>query len=107
MKTLHVPAARLPTPGRMVRVDGFGERIALANVDGIYHAVSATCSHEDASLLLGALRHGTLSCPLHGSRFCLRSGQPLEEPATEPITVYRCHVTDHGIELEPPSGEQP
>ena len=51
------------------------------------------CSHEDAWLTLGRLDGARVKCPLHGSRFCLRSGEPLEEPADEPV---RCHaVTVH------------
>ena len=84
-------------PGSMKRVNGFGERILIANDAGMVHAVSDTCSHEDASLSLGALKPGTISCPLHGSRFCLKSGVPLDEPAEIPIRVYRVEIVDNRI----------
>jgi nitrite reductase/ring-hydroxylating ferredoxin subunit len=87
--TIRLAADELPAPGTMKRIEAFGARVLIANVDGEYHAVSDTCTHEDASLSLGALGPGTVSCPLHGSRFCLRTGMPLEEPAESPLTIYR------------------
>lgn len=100
---VHLPAAELPAPGAMKRVRAFGERVLIANVAGAFHAVSDTCTHEDASLSLGALKQGTVSCPLHGSRFCLATGAALDEPAEEPLRVYRCALSDDGetLTIEP------
>ena len=91
--TIYLAADELPTPGAMKRIEAFGTRVLIANVDGEFHAVSDTCTHEDASLALGALGPGTVACPLHGSRFCLRTGMPLEEPAESPLTVYPTTLT--------------
>ena len=76
------------SPGRMLRVKAEGEWIALANLDGEFFAIADTCTHEDASLSQGVLKNGCVRCPLHGSRFDLRTGQPLEEPAEVPVRVY-------------------
>lgn len=96
---IDLPAAELPGPGAMKRVDAFGERVLIANVDGVFHAVSDTCTHEDASLSLGALKKGTVSCPLHGSRFCLATGEALDEPAELPLRVYVCDLSADGTVL--------
>ncbi len=105
-KVVELPLAELPGPGAMRRVEAFGERVLIANLDGAFHAVSDTCTHEDASLSLGALKHGTVSCPLHGSRFCLASGEALDEPAEDPLRVYRCTLSDDGrtLRLHEPDG---
>ena len=51
-------------PGEMMRVEAHGERILLVNVDNEFFAVCDTCSHEDASLYMGALHGELIRCPL-------------------------------------------
>ena len=75
-------------PGGMKRFEIAGERYLLANADGRYYAIDDRCSHEDVSLYLGCIHADYIKCSLHGSRFSLKSGEPLEEPATDPIGTY-------------------
>jgi 3-phenylpropionate/trans-cinnamate dioxygenase ferredoxin component len=79
-------------PGRMMRVEVAGRRILLANVDGRFYATADTCTHEDASLSGGSLRGEFVKCPLHGSRFSVRTGQVMEEPAQEDLKTYPVRV---------------
>lgn len=79
-------------PGTMKRVDIGGRRLVLANVDGCVYAADDTCTHEDASLSTGSLRGEWIKCPLHGSRFNVRTGEVLEEPAEENLKVYPVRV---------------
>jgi 3-phenylpropionate/trans-cinnamate dioxygenase ferredoxin subunit len=79
-------------PGRMKRVDAGTRRILLANVGGHFYAVDDTCTHEDASLSSGALRGEWVKCPLHGSRFNVRTGEVMEEPATANLGTYPVRV---------------
>lgn len=91
-----------PAPGKMKRIDIDGLRLLLANVDGEYLVTDDTCTHEDASLCTGALKGDLVKCPLHGSRFNLRTGAALEEPADEPLATYRVMVEDGEILVELP-----
>lgn len=75
-------------PGRMKRVEIDGHHYLLANANGCYYAVDDRCSHEDVSLYLGCIQGDNIKCSLHGSRFSLKSGEPLEDPATDPIGCY-------------------
>ena len=75
-------------PGRMKRIDHRGLRLLLANVDGRFYATDDTCTHEDASLSAGSLRGECVKCPLHGSRFNVRTGEALEEPAERNLRTY-------------------
>ena len=84
-------------PGRMRRLDLEGHRLLLANVDGTFYAVDDTCTHEDASLSTGALKGECVSCPLHGSRFNVRTGEPLEEPAEVPLRTYPVKIQDGNV----------
>ena len=90
--------AELP-PGRMRRVDVGNQRILLANVGGQFYATDDTCTHEDASLSTGFLRHEWVQCPLHGSRFNLRTGQAIDEPADVNLRTYTVRVDGDDVWL--------
>jgi len=85
----------------MKRVEIDGRRYLIAHTRSGYYAVDDRCSHEDVSLYLGCIQGEAVKCSLHGSRFSLKTGQPLEEPASEPIATYaiRCH--DGVVAIDP------
>tara|TARA_B100000029_G_scaffold58666_2_gene52852 strand:+ start:2437 stop:2781 length:345 start_codon:yes stop_codon:yes gene_type:complete len=85
----------------MLRVQINDEWILIANAAGTYYAVSDTCTHEDASLSLGALSDDCIRCPLHGSRFRLRDGKALDDPADVDLAVYAIEVKDGRILVAP------
>lgn len=84
-------------PGKMKCVAVNGRRVLLANVDGEYLVTDDTCTHEDASLATGSLKGDLVKCPLHGSRFNLRTGAALEEPAEHPLTTYTVRIDGDDI----------
>jgi len=73
--------------------------ILLANVDGEIYAVDDMCTHEDSSLSLGCLKGELVYCTLHGSRFNVRTGKPMEEPATEALQRYKVRIQNDRIEV--------
>ena len=76
-------------PGVPLRIEVAGRRLLLIRTqEDSFHAVDEFCPHEEATLANGAVRDGCIACPMHGSRFDLTTGRPLEEPATEPLGVY-------------------
>jgi 3-phenylpropionate/trans-cinnamate dioxygenase ferredoxin subunit len=52
------------------------------------------------SLSEGEVEGCTVECWLHGSRFDLRSGKPLDPPATQPVPVYPVRVEDGSVYVE-------
>jgi nitrite reductase/ring-hydroxylating ferredoxin subunit len=84
-------------PGKMLCVALAGKHILLANDDGTIYAADEMCTHEDASLCTGSLRGHLVKCPLHGSRFDLTTGEPLEDPADEALTVYPVKIIGNDI----------
>ena len=87
-KRIRVMEGKTLNPGQMVRISVELQAVLLANVEGTLFAIEDKCSHEDASLYNGALKGDCVECPLHGSRFDLKTGQPKEEPATEPVKTF-------------------
>lgn len=83
--------------GKMKCVEINGAKILLANVNGEILAADDTCTHEDASLSTGSLAGECVKCPLHGSRFNLRTGEALEEPAEDTLRIYPVKI--EGVDI--------
>jgi 3-phenylpropionate/trans-cinnamate dioxygenase ferredoxin subunit len=82
--------------GHAARVEIDGTPVAIFNVDGEIHCLDDVCSHAEASLSDGDLdpRRCAIECPLHGSAFDLRTGEPITLPAVEPIRVHDVDTSD-------------
>jgi 3-phenylpropionate/trans-cinnamate dioxygenase ferredoxin component len=78
-----------------VEVDGTD--VAIVNSGGTFYAVADECSHAAIPLSEGDVGDGEIECYFHGSRFDLRTGQPLGLPATEPVAVYPCRVDNDTV----------
>lgn len=83
--------------GRMWCVRLNTHHILIANIKGTYYAVGGLCTHEDVSLCTGALQGETVKCPLHGSRFSVRTGSVLDGPAEDALMVYPVRVEGDDI----------
>lgn len=88
-------------PGGMKRIEIARQRYLLVNAEGQYYVVDDRCSHEDVSLYLGCVQGQNIKCSLHGSRFSLKTGEPLEEPATDPIRSYAVKLDAGHILMRP------
>lgn len=86
-------------PGKCMRVDVAGHKIALYNVDGEVYATDDTCSHAEASLSQGCLRGDEIECPMHGARFNVKTGQALCLPAWAPVDTFAVKVEDGEIKV--------
>ncbi len=98
-KYIDVASLAQVLPGHTLKVMTDRGGILLANVEGKIYAVDDMCTHEDSSLSLGCLKGELVSCTLHGSRFNVRSGQPMEEPATEALRRYPVRINQDRIEI--------
>ena len=98
-------------PGEGLRVDGpdtHGVPIAVFHTeDGEFFAVDDTCTHQDASLADGWLEGCEVECPLHASRFDLRTGAVDAPPAKRSIRTHAVAVVDDTVYVtmssEPPN----
>lgn len=96
-----VAAAEEIAPNGMLRVYAHGAWILVVKLDDEYFAIADTCTHEEASLYKGVFKDGCVRCPLHGSRFDIKTGIPLDEPAYEPVAVYPVKVMGGSILVGP------
>ena len=78
-----------------------GTKVAIANVDGTFHAFDDTCTHQGCSLAGGELEGTTVTCPCHGSQFDVRSGEVLEGPAEDPVMSWVVEVDGTDLVVHP------
>lgn len=99
-KTFH-PAATIDEvpPGAKKLVTIAGTEILVCNTKDKLFAVRNLCSHANEALDCGRMKAGWISCPVHGARFSLETGQPMNPPATLPIETFEVRVTGDTIEV--------
>ena len=76
-------------PGTIFPVDIGEVHMMIINVDGELYALNRICTHETADLSTGFLIGTEITCPLHLSRFDVRTGTVQNPPATIPLTTYK------------------
>ncbi|MDF3290514.1 bifunctional 3-phenylpropionate/cinnamic acid dioxygenase ferredoxin subunit [Streptomyces silvisoli] len=64
--------------------------------DGELFAIDDTCTHQDAALSDGWLEGCAVECPLHASKFDLRTGLADGLPARLPVRTHQVLV-EHGM----------
>ncbi len=107
---VRVASAAEIAKGEVVAAQVDGVPIALVHSDDDnFYAVYDECSHAQIPLSEGEVDGCTLECWLHGSRFDLRTGEPIELPATEPVPIYPVEVRDGDVYvcLNPSNGVNP
>lgn len=62
-------------------------------------ALSDRCTHRGGTLHEGELDGEHITCPLHGSRVCLRDGAVARGPASAPEPAYETRVRDGRLEV--------
>ena len=84
--------------GSLFRAALPGRTVCVAHAeDGNLYAIDDACTHECASLSEGDLLGFEVECPLHFSRFDLRTGAVSSLPALEPAVTYPVEVEDGAV----------
>ncbi len=80
-------------------VEAHGVEVVLCNTLDRIFAVQNLCSHAHEKLDCGKMKNGWIACPVHGARFDLETGEPMNPPATMPVKTYEVRVTGDTIEV--------
>jgi 3-phenylpropionate/trans-cinnamate dioxygenase ferredoxin subunit len=83
--------ADVPDEG-VIATEVGGVEVAVVKSEGQYFAVRDECSHAQIQLSEGDVANCEIECWLHGSRFSLKTGEPLSLPAYDPVPVYPVRV---------------
>lgn len=90
-------------PGEPLTVEIDGKPVAIGRVGDKYYAIEDICPHQGASFEGGEIEDDILTCPLHGWRTNLVTGQSLEAPSIK-VQTYEVKVEDGTIfvKTDPP-----
>jgi nitrite reductase (NADH) small subunit len=78
-----------------------GRMVAVFNEDGKFSAIDDFCPHMGASLAGGWLEKGTVTCPWHAWRFCIRDGTWCDNPKIK-IDAFEVRVEGDEIQVRVP-----
>ena len=104
MAFVRACAATEVSPESAVEVEVGDVDLAVVLSNGCYYAVANECSHASIPLSEGDVGDGEIECYLHGSRFDLKTGEPLGLPATQPVTVYPCRLEGDDVLVDVDAG---
>ena len=86
-------------PGSFMVVDIDDVSIAVINVDGEFFAIEDLCSHDDETLTGGPIDGCEITCPRHGARFNIKTGEALTPPAYDPVATFPIKREDGWIHV--------
>jgi len=80
-------------PGSSIECVAGDRMVALANVDGVYHAIDGLCPHQGGPLGTGVLCNEILTCPWHGWQFDVTSGRHrYSQTVRQQVYEVRCEA---------------
>ena len=79
-------------PGIIFPIDVGEKNLMIVNHDGKIYALDRMCTHETADLSNGFLTDSEVTCPLHLSKFNLKTGDVQNPPATIPLKTYKLKI---------------
>jgi len=79
----------LPTDGRPFVVSLLGKKVGIFRRGEEIYALEMSCKHQGADLSKGLVERGIVTCPRHGWRYDLKTGECVEP---QPAAPLRFHV---------------
>jgi apoptosis-inducing factor 3 len=89
--------------GGMLGVTAGSETVLLTRDNGTVYAVGGTCPHAGGPLDVGARQDGSVICPWHKARFCLRTGALLDPPAVDALPSFAVRVAGGRVLVSVPA----
>jgi 3-phenylpropionate/trans-cinnamate dioxygenase ferredoxin subunit len=86
-------------PGQVQVFEVDEEFVAVANIDGHFCAFADVCTHDNGPLVEGELEGQVVTCPRHGARFDVCTGEVLSLPAVVPLPTYEARVVNDEVQV--------
>jgi nitrite reductase/ring-hydroxylating ferredoxin subunit len=100
-KLVRLCAAADVAEGEARPAEAEGVTYAVYNLAGAYYVTADACTHGPGLLSEGAVIGEEIECPFHQGRFHIATGQPSLPPCTEPVRVWKVHLVDGQICIDP------
>jgi len=104
MKLIQVCTTDELPEGEALKIENDGTPIAVFNSGGEFLAVDEQCTHGEWSLCDGFIENGEVECPLHGAKFCLKTGAVLAPPASRALRVFPVKIEGDRVYVDVEGG---
>jgi nitrite reductase/ring-hydroxylating ferredoxin subunit len=89
------------TEGKLTHVTASGKEILVTNIGGNYYAMSDICNHAGAELHEGELNGKELTCPWHGAKWDVTTGNLVWFPQKlKPEESFKVSVENDTVYVE-------
>lgn len=87
--------------GQLIAVEIEGRKIIVCHGETGFYALDDLCTHNGVALNGGKVRKGTISCPMHGARFDLETGECLAKAlGCQPVVTHTVRVENGQVEVQ-------
>lgn len=83
------------TIGKGVQVNG--KNVCVVRSGDQFFAFNDRCTHAESLLSGGDVEEGEISCPLHGARFSIKTGEAMTLPAVKPVQMHEVKVEGDNV----------
>ena len=86
--------------GGALKVERDGLILAVFNLGNQFYVTDDTCTHGPGSLSEGEIFDDVIECNFHQGQFCIRTGEAVLAPCTEPVKTYPASVREGRVVIE-------
>ena len=87
--------------GKLVHITASGKELVVTKLDGNYYAIDNICTHAGAELHEGELSKSELTCPWHGAKWDIKTGNLISFPQKlKPLQSHSVSVENDTLFIE-------
>lgn len=87
--------------GKLMHITAGGKEIVVTKLDGNYYAMDNVCSHAGANLHEGELNNSELTCPWHGAKWDIKTGNLISFPQKlKPLQSHKISIEKDTLYVE-------
>ncbi len=87
--------------GKLMHITAGGKEIVVTKLDGNYYAMDNVCAHAGADLHEGELNNNELTCPWHGARWDIKTGNLISFPQKlKPLQSHEISIEKDTLYVE-------
>jgi len=87
--------------GKLMHITAGGKEIVVTKLDGYYYAMDNICTHAGADLHEGELNNNELTCPWHGAKWDIKTGNLISFPQKlRPLQIHKVLIENDTLYVE-------
>ena len=87
--------------GKLMHITAGGKEIVVTKLDGNYYAMDNVCTHAGADLHEGELNSNELTCPWHGAKWDIKTGNLISFPQKlKPLQSHKVLIENNTLYVE-------